>query len=310
MSRDELAVPPRSELAGSIDIALAGPPSLSIPDGFTGIIPNLPIERYHAHASSMSSTKLGQLEESPFNFWALNLKADRPPPPPPTDAQRAGSLMHCVTLEPRAVASRYVVRPAWVDGRKKDGKAWIEDHTKPGVEVITEEELEVALQQREALLAVPELEALLADDAPDTWSELSCFWTHPGTGIRCRCRPDRMQLLSDGRWLLGDLKSTRDVAPGEFAKSVGNFGYHRQAAHYIDGVEAATGREVAAFLFGAVSKVYPWLAVPYLLDDEALLRGRLRRDELLRLAADCAQRGSWPAYGDGPLVISLPRWLR
>lgn len=280
-----------------------------VPDEFTGIVPGLPSEQYHRHPA-ISSTMLSALKRSPQHFYALHVRQGRPPPAPPTDAMRAGTLLHCVALEPAEFEKRYTVRPAWVDGRNKAGKAWIEEHTKPGLEFVLEEELELAMQQRAALMAVPELEAFLAPDVEDAWSELSCFWVDQPTGARCRCRPDKLQIIGDGRIVLLDLKSTKDPDPREFARSVWNFGYHRQAAHYCAGVEAATGREVAAFMLGAVSSSYPHIAVPFLLDDEAQEAGRQERRELLQLLKDCAERASWPAYGEGPVIISLPRWRK
>jgi hypothetical protein len=259
-----------------------------------GEVRDMPAEQYHAVAA-VSNSALGDIKRSPWHY-ANRVQRE------PTPAMAAGTLAHCAILEPATLAQRYAVRPAGMDGRTKEGKAWAEANA--GRDIITAEQHATAEAQRAAVLAVPELAALLSSG----YAETSVFWFDDVTGIYCKARPDWAHTLADGRVILLDLKTTADESPAGFARSVANFGYHRQDAHYSDGFTRATGIEVAAFVFAAVSATPPHLAVPYMLDDSAKAAGRAQRDELLARYAACLQANEWPAYGSGVQVLALPAW--
>lgn len=262
---------------------------------------NMTSDAYHASAA-ISASALNAMSRSMFHFWSDFIAPDRPPREV-TPAMRAGTLAHTAILEPHAIHDRYRVRPADIDGRTKEGRAWAAS-VPPGVEIVTAEQMATAAKQRAAVLDVPEVARLLASGA----AEQSVFWTDAATGVDCRCRPDWVHTLPDGRVILVDLKTTSDAAPSAFARSVWNFGYHRQAAHYVEGYTAAAGVEVAAFVFVAVTGAYPFVAVPYMLDEEAMERGRAHRAQLLRRYVDCKTADRWPAYGDGVQLLTLPAW--
>mgnify|MGYP000644432546 CR=1 FL=1 len=264
---------------------------------------DMPADDYHA-VDALSNSALSKLSTSPFHYWSEYLAPNRPKREP-TPSMLAGTLAHCAVLEPGQLFNRYAVKPEGLDTRTKEGKAWAA--TVPGdCTVISAEQKATSDAQRAAVIAVPELASVLATGHAET----SVFWTDSVEGLHCKCRPDWVHMLADGRAVLFDLKTTQDPSPREFAKSVWSYGYHRQAAHYTAGFEAATGIEVAAFLFGAVSSAYPFIAVPYLLDDDAMQRGREEVRRLLRLYAACCETDTWPAYGEGVQVLSLPAWAK
>lgn len=263
---------------------------------------HMPAHEYHS-AERISNSMLSDLAKSPRHFWARHLWPERPRAEP-TPAMLAGTLAHCVALEPNEVHKRYAVKPAGLDGRTSAGKSWLANAD--GKEIVSAEQYETACYQAQAVADVPELLALLSSGD----SEVSFFWEDAATGIPCKGRADRVHTLSDGRVILMDLKTTPDVSPAEFARSVWKYGYHRQAAWYSRGYAAAAGVEVAAFVFAAVTNAYPFIAVPYLLDDDAMRRGGSECNRLLELYAECKESDEWPAYGDGVQVISLPSWSK
>jgi hypothetical protein len=257
---------------------------------------NMPAAEYFA-VDAMSNSAMKELSRSPWHYINRVQRA-------PTAAMTAGTLAHTAILEPSAMASRYAARPAGLDLRTKEGRAWAESVS--GLDVITAEQAAMAEAQRQAVLAVPELAGLLAHG----YAETSVFWIDKATGVYCKARPDWVHPLDDGRVILLDLKTTADESPAGFAKSVAAFGYHRQEAHYRAGFEAATGQEVAAFIFAAVTSSAPVLAVPYHLDDQASEQGAEEVAELLALFAQCKTTDIWPAYGEGYQAVSLPRWAQ
>ena len=249
-----------------------------------------------------SNSVLADLAQSPAHCWALHFAPDRPERVE-TAAMRAGTLAHCAVLEPHAFADRYVVRPAGLDARTKAGKEWIADQTRT---VVTIEEHDTAKGQQKAVQACQPLRQALSSGH----AEVSCFWTDEATRQACKARVDWVHPLPDGRVILVDLKTTGDVSPQAFGRAVWNFGYHRQAAWYSDGFQKADGREVAAFLFATVTNAYPFIAVAYVLDDEALAQGAAQCAELLATYAECRRTNTWPAYGDGVQLLTLPAWAK
>jgi len=71
--------------------------------------------------------------------------------------------------------------------------------------------------------------------------------------------PTSYPTVGRGRPIIVDYKTAASANPRRFAKSVAEYGYHQQAAWYIDGLEQITGAADAAFLFVVQQKDPPWL---------------------------------------------------
>lgn len=280
--------------------------ALEIPE--VGIVPLLTNAAYHALEDVVSNSILNAMHSSPAHAFKLYREPGRPPREV-TAAMLSGTRMHCAVLEPEQFEKRYLMRPPGMDFRTTAGRAWRDQNMRPGVEIVDLEDVQRALGQRDAILAVPELFDLL-DPRAGGWSEVSAFWRDERTGLRCRCRPDRVFPLDDGRVILLDAKQTGDVSEAQFMRTCWNMGYHRQAVWYIDGYQQASGREVAAFLFGAVTNKYPYLADTFELDERFLDRGRLECRILLDRYAECLARDSWPLSEPGVKLLPLPTWAR
>lgn len=266
------------------------------------IIYDMPAEQYHA-TDAVSNGMLTAMAESPFHCWSKFHNPDRPQFGP-TAAMKAGTLLHTALLEPWNMGG-YVVRPDDVDARTKAGKEWLASHA--GREIITAEQHETVKQQIKAIHAEPTLHMLLTSGF--TVAESSVFWQDAATGLQCRARPDLMTDPTRKHVTVLDVKSTADASPDGFGKSAAKFGYHRQAAHYTNGIEAQ-GLTVDAFVFATVTSSYPFIAVAYILDAEAAAQGFEEVAELLDLYGTCKATGNWPAYGSGLQPLSLPKWAQ
>lgn len=266
------------------------------------VVYGMPSADYHA-VPALGASGLRKLARSPRHYFAATLDPDRPPSDP-TPAMRAGTLAHCAILEPDTLAARYIVRPDGLDGRTKEGKAWLAD-VQPGVEVITAEQMLTATRQAASVRALPDVAALLAKGH----AEVSAFWLDSETGEPCKCRPDWVAPAGDGVILL-DVKTTQDASPDGFPRSIANFGYHLQAAWYSDGFERASGLRVLGFVFAAVESDYPHAAAAYMLDDESLGTARAENRRLLECYEACKSANDWPGYPTDIGILSLPAWAR
>jgi len=265
-----------------------------------GIHHGVPADEYHAD-DSVSNTMLSAMDKSPAHCFALHLDPQRPEREQ-TPAMFVGTLTHTAILEPAALGERYVVKPDEVDYRTSAGKAWRDSQT---AAIVSADLLNQAEQMRKAFMNVKALSNLMQSGQ----AEASLFWKDAGTGLRCRARPDWLHWTGPKRATVLDVKTIKDLTPEAVQRAISTFGYHRQAAHYTAGLKHL-GIEVDEFVFGFVSNSYPYLAAAYVLDDESAAQGREEIGELLARFADCKARNTWPAFGDGYQLTSLPAWAK
>jgi exodeoxyribonuclease VIII len=174
--------------------------------------------------------------------------------------------------------------------------------------VLKPEEWDQLMNMRDAVMAHPIARALLTGRPGK--AEQSVYWIDQATGVLCRCRPD---FWRDDN-LIVDLKTTEDASPEAFAKSIANWSYDTQDAFYTDGVLAATGKPLKAFVFLVVEKSarvvegQPLGVAVYQLDEAGRELGRAKYREDLGIYAQCVKTGIWPCYGDKLKTISLPQW--
>lgn len=274
----------------------------------TGILDGLPIEEYHAHPS-ISNSGLGHLMRSPAHYIAYRNEPHRP-----TAAQELGVAVHFAILEPKLFFSRYVKRPEapalkTTEGKPaekpwatKEGKAILAELSRGGTRtVLPADEFEQIERILEEVHSHPTASALLSKGK----TEQSIFWTDAETGIQCRARPD--YLRNDGVFV--DVKTTQDASYKAFQRSMGQYGYHRQAAFGMDGLRAATGRGDIGWALIAIECEAPVGIAVYVLDDTAIGIGRNEYRGALTRLADCIKTDTWPCYPTETQALELPRWM-
>lgn len=266
----------------------------------TGLVRGLPAAEYHADPA-LSNTMLSDMNKSPAHCYALHMAPYRPARVA-TDAMLAGTLAHTAILEHDQLLQRYVGKPAGMNFATKEGKAWRELQT---LEIVSQYALEEAQAQREAVHKVKALHKLLSKGD----AEASVFWTDKATGQRCKARPDWIHWNGPKHATVLDIKTIDELTDESVRKSIARYGYHRQAAHYTNGLRAC-GVEVEEFVFGFVSARYPFLAAAYVLDDETMQQGRDEVAEMVDKFNECRRANFWPAFGDGYQSTGLPAWAK
>lgn len=152
-------------------------------------------------------------------------------------------------------------------------------------------------------------DALAVLDRPGK-AEQSIFWHDWTYGIDRRARCDWLpEPDSDGRLVIGDLKTAADASPEGFAKAAFNYGYDVQATYYTDAAQAVGLAQDVVFRLIVVEKDPPHLTAVYELDALALRIGRRRTDKALATFAECTSSGVWPGYPAGVQLIGAPPWI-
>jgi hypothetical protein len=259
------------------------------------IVRDLPIKIYHA-SDAISHSGIVQLLKSPEHY--KNYKEGIVEPTP---AMEFGSACHSFILEPELFAEEYVLAPKF-DKRTKEGKEaaakWDEENV--GKIPLAAEQIDALAAMRVSVFNHTGTAKILSAGEAET----SLFWTDEYTGLQCRIRPDWM--FDRG---IADLKSCITASKDGFSKAVANLGYDVQAAFYIDGMKAVTGKTVN-FYFIAVEKSAPFSTACYMASQEMVEVGRAKYRGALELLKWCQENSRFPGYQPSGEIesIDLPRW--
>ncbi len=224
----------------------------------------------------------------------------------PTAAMQVGSATHEsleAELTGRLFGHRQLVRiPAEVlskNGARSGAawKAWRADHPDEHYIALKEHEADSVGGILEALKRTPfrggSLGEYLAGCKPEA-SILFDYGQHPG-----KARIDYLDL--EGKIAI-DVKTTADFHPLPFARSCRRWGYHRQAAWYLEALLAELKANYR-FVFVAVCTRPPYTVQAYQLADDDLAAGLHEIDRAL--AGIRAERWRHEGYGD-VLQLHLP----
>jgi hypothetical protein len=224
-----------------------------------------------------------------------------------TPSQILGQAEHTAVLEPDQFPRQFIVRPErFVNTKGKEiklidkgeGADYLanlrRNHT-----LLSEDDYRRCIGMRDAVRSHPAAMILLGGKI-----EVSIVWLDEETGVLCKARLD---VLPADRAYIADLKTTRDGSPGGFPREVARYGYHRQAAFYLDGL-AALGKPAEAFCIIAVENFPPYAVCVYTLDTQAVSVGQWEYRKALAAYAETCVSGEYPGYPMTPQMLSLPHW--
>jgi len=256
----------------------------------TKIIPNTELtnEQYHADHSHISSSQLKVYKSSPRKYWASFIDPNRPPSDDPTPAMLFGTLFHTAALEPQIYEDTVAVCPPDLDRRTKAGKLWVQENGNRD-QISYNDHMKIMAMRASVMPHLPELATLDV--------EVSYFWGD------CKARYDAIH--TDTGWIY-DLKTTEDASEGGFVRSVCNFMYDIQAAHYLAGYEAVHGKPAQGFKFVCVEKKYPYECVVWELTQAWLDLARIEYRSLIDGLRLDRERDEWKGLQGG--LIDAPDW--
>jgi hypothetical protein len=190
----------------------------------------------------------------------------------------------------------YVVKPEGIDGRSKDGKAWLAENA--AKDILTSQEHKDIQGMEEALLANPDSRQWLEAGR----AEVSMFSELQGVTVK-----GRIDYIPNEGNAIVDLKSCEDASPSGFQQSFTKFKYHVQAAMYLD-LCRSLDVERDVFVFVCVEKSAPYCVAVYQVDQAAIMQGQLEYHKALAIYQNCITTGIWPGYPQGIQTVTLSPW--
>lgn len=262
---------------------------------------DLPADVYHADpcaAPSIGSSGLRMLlNECPAKFWHQHINPERERFD--KDVWRIGRAAHTLLLQPDHFHAEIHVLSEDCNLRTNDGKAERDEAIKAGKTVIRHDDFLAIANMVDALKAHDIAGASFVNGQP----ERSLFWQDEETGVWLRCRPD---FLPTALRHIPDYKTAASAKPAKFIRAAYDFGYHMQAAHYLDGIEAVTGRRPDSFYFVVQEKTAPYIVTCLTLDPGAIEWGQIQNRKAIHLFADCLASDHWPGYEADVVEMPLP----
>lgn len=242
---------------------------------------------------------------------------------PESAAKLYGNVLDCLALCPETWPERFCTTPAtyvnkdgkeckWRnDGRIKEVAVWLEEHEGlTAVDSGTNASVHAALARLKADRDVWDF--LRSGDAQ---VYVSALYQDRETGLSVPVKglidiaPDKEHPIYSG--CLGDLKTTRNAEPRLWARDTYKYGYHVQAALYMDLWNAATGEDRTEFRHVVQENYPPYeLRFPFL-GQRFIELGRATYQMLLAAYCKCVKTCFWPSYDvPGVLPITEPEeWM-
>jgi hypothetical protein len=268
-----------------------------------GIYRDLSNEDYHKD-EGLSASMLKLLAQSPAHLKFHQREE--------TEAMAIGTAVHTAVFEPERFEAEYVVAPK-LDRRTKAGKdAWAEfEAAMSGKKILAENIYDKVTGMAASVKRHPIAGPLTQDGE----AEVSVYWNagivcdRIPYEVLCKARPDYLK-EADGKVNIIDLKTCEDARLEFFMRNAWNYGYHIQAAHFINGCNSALENPVGLFAFIAVEKKPPYALIVHVAGTDFLAIGRETVRRLLPVWHQCLKTDWWPAYEETISVLDVPAWAR
>ena len=119
----------------------------------------------------------------------------------------------------------------------------------------------------------------------------------------------RMDYLSGGYRCRGRLENLRRRPTQRCAESIMKYGYHKSAAHYLNGLRALD-MPADGFAWVFVEKQPPHAIGLYFASPEMIYAGENDMRRYLATYAQCMKTNIWPSYPGDFATIELPEWAQ
>lgn len=210
---------------------------------------------YHAYPA-LSSSGIKHLLKSPAHYLA-SLQVPREPTP----SMEFGTLFHMSILEPMLFEDKVMPMPE-LNLRTKDGKAQKAELESTGKKLVDAKTFDKIRKMQKSIFNNWIADTYLLDTR--LMKEYTLITDLDGK--HHKAKPDG--ILPSQRTVI-DVKTVADASEYKFQNAILNFGYHIQAAHYLN-VCRRLGLEVDNFVFIAVETEPPYTCAVFDLSAEFL----------------------------------------
>lgn len=251
-------------------------------------------EREYRSAEGINKSTLWEMRKSPAHY-----KYSLDNPPEDTPALRFGRALHSAILTPSAFKREVFVSPA-INQRTKAGKEefaeWLSSVPNDAT-ILNPDEMQLLRDMVKAYKGSAEARALLKGSR----REVPLFWKDRELGLPCKCRVDAITPKA-----IIDIKTTTDASTDAFKRDALKYGYHVQAAHYLEAILAKNGK-LLDWYFIVIEKKAPYGVHVLKAEPGFIDYGAFERTRLLEKVKDCMESNAWPSYKQGS--IEIPDWI-
>ncbi len=255
------------------------------------------IEEYHADRQWLSHSALELFRKSPrlYKMWF-----DGDWFREQTKEFLIGSALHAMVLEPETFCERFEM----IDCTSRNSKMYKSIDASTDLEVLLRSEFELVQKMASAIKCHSWIDGMIGKAE----KEVSYRFVDSIYSIPCKVRPDG--ITESG--IVFDLKTSRDPSEAAWVRDAANFGYHRQAAFYLEGIKQAKAMPEGTpvtFIHIVIGSVEPYDVFGYRFDPEALALGIHQVCESLQELKERRANNDWRERNHGKIAtVSLPAW--
>lgn len=276
------------------------------------VFPRVPFHIYRGW-DAVNSSRLNKLGKGSMRHFLADHSES-------TAATNLGRVYHSLVLTPALFSAEYILQDQCSQTTARgsqcskkaqvviDGTMFCTTHRPrgmepDGVEIVTATVWDQAHRMMEATLDL-DMAAFLLESASER--EMAYVWTEETSGMRCKALIDADSSDEDA---IIDLKTTRDINPDGFRRSILRYGYHRQAAFYFNGA-LNVGRPRKHFYWIAQESVPPYDTVVYQPGPDMISQAAETLYRWLSEIGECRESDQWPGFGaNGSITLFLPEWM-
>lgn len=250
-----------------------------------------------------------------MDFYACPMRWLNSPVEEPTNALKYGSLLDMLALTPEKFGDIYAVAPETYTSDKGEEKPWNMNANfckdwvakRSDMIVVKNQDVEEAKTAVKRLLEDERISAFMACSQKQVMVRADFKDEATGFSIPVHVLTD---LVPDPKHplygkSLGDFKTSKDAAPSRWAREVGNYSYHVQAALNLDlHIAAAPDVERIEFRHLIQESSAPFQTGRRILSEEFIQLGRAKYLAALKLYAQCLRHNFWPDFETGNKVMN------
>jgi len=256
---------------------------------------------YRSHETIAQSDLKVLVNGSPKHYLQSRAGGDKKLTP----ALTLGIATHKAFFEWDTFLDEYSVIPETIDRRTKAGKAeWSEfQKESEGMKLLTADQIRTISNMMQNLQSIRIVREYTTGGYPER-----CFFRPPPPLYADRIPVSlkaRFDYWQPDQKVIVDLKTTDSAAPERFLQSVKKYGYHIQAAYYLDFVDPG-----AEFIFVVVEKNPPYEVAVYKMDEAFIKQGRAVYTEGFRELAQCFYHDTWGGYPREVQTLECPEWTK